>query len=165
MNYHNVEWFANKGFQVLRLRKRSNQAPVIIANTHMQSNTEISWWFGSNVIKEIRYAQTQQILDFFDGVSTPVLVIGDLNCETPPHPHLRFLHPLGQHMRKATFYSTGEDLDHIGWLPLQFAPPGCSFCDVERRGPILTGCKVYQLPFSDHAPVHTKIYIPIKKEQ
>jgi endonuclease/exonuclease/phosphatase family metal-dependent hydrolase len=159
-DYHNVEWLSNKGFHVVRLRHSSGRT-IRIANTHTQSNTEISWWFGSTA-SNIRKKQFEQMLKYFSFTKDPVLIAGDMNCEESPHSHLRFLHPLdrGAMHTKHTFYSTGEDLDHIGWIPLQWAKPGCHHCDINRLGPQMTSCQVFQKPWSDHAPVLASIYIP-----
>lgn len=161
-SYHNVESLANKGFQVLRVRSRITQTMLIIINTHTQSNTEVSFFFGSAFITTIRIQQFQQILDFVHGLTSPVLVCGDLNCERSPHSELRFITPLHQNLfHKSTFYSTGEDLDHVGWILPQYAPKGCELCDVERYGPILKNCQIYQLSYSDHAPVEFDIRVPL----
>jgi endonuclease/exonuclease/phosphatase family metal-dependent hydrolase len=156
--YHNVECFSNKGFHVLRLYHKREKRYITIVNTHTQSDTEISWWFGKH-IHNVRRKQIQQILDFLTE-PVPALVVGDLNCEHSPHPHLRFL--TQSLLRKRTFYATGEDLDHIGWLPLQWTNPQCAFCDIERNGPRMESCKVLQKPWSDHAPVLATIYVPEK---
>lgn len=163
IHYHNVEIYANKGFHLLRLQQR-NGLPIIIINTHTQSETEAKWIFGKKSIDAIRFQQIQQILDFVQCIKTPVLVCGDLNCEHSPHSELRFLTPLHQNLfKKATFYSSGEDIDHVGWLLRQYAREGCHTCDVERYGPVLKGCQIYQLPYSDHAPVEYDISIPVRK--
>ena len=159
-DYHNVEWFANKGFHVVNLRHSSGRR-LRIANTHTQSNTEISWWFGSTA-SNIRKKQFAQMLQYFSHIRDPVLIAGDMNCDESPHSHLRFLHPLDRSplQKKHTFYSTGEDLDHIGWIPLQWAKPGCHHCDINRLGPQMIGCEVFQKPWSDHAPVLATVFVP-----
>lgn len=158
--YHNVEWFANKGFHTVKLLHKSGQR-ISIGNTHTQSNTEISWWFGSKA-SDIRKQQFTQMLKFFSYTKDPVLIVGDMNCEQSPHSHLRFLQyadsdPLH---KKHTFPSTGEDLDHIAWIPLQWAKPGCHYCDINKLGPIMTSCIVEHKPWSDHSPLVAKIRIP-----
>jgi endonuclease/exonuclease/phosphatase family metal-dependent hydrolase len=162
LDYHNVECLSNKGFYVVRLYHKASKRALTIVNTHTQSDTEVSWWFGKKRIQDIRRKQIQQLLDFITD-PVPALVIGDLNCEHSPHPHLRFLslHSSAP-LRKRTFYSTGEDLDHIGWLPLQWTNPNCAFCDIERNGPRMESCQVLQKPWSDHAPVLATIYVPEK---
>lgn len=161
MNYHNVELFANKGFHVLRVRNKVGQRLILI-NTHTQSDTEASVVFGRKRIDAIRKEQIQQILSFVQSIRIPVLVFGDLNCRYSPHSELRFLTPIHQNLvAKSTFYETGEDIDHVAWLVDQYAPRGCEMCDIERYGPILLGCQIFQLPYSDHAPVLFDIYVPL----
>jgi len=159
-DYHNVEWLANKGFHVVRIQHTSGRT-LQIGNTHTQSNTEISWWFGSTA-SDIRKKQFAQMLRYFSFTRDPVLIAGDMNCEQSPHSHLRFLHPVGRDSleKKHTFYSTGEDLDHVGWIPLQWSKRGCHYCDINKLGPRMTTCTVFQKPWSDHAPVLAKIYLP-----
>lgn len=159
-DYHNVELLANKGFHTVRLVDLKTNRPLIIANTHTQSSTEISWWFGSSA-SDIRQKQFEQMLKFFSGNQQPVLIAGDMNCEYSPHPNLRFLKPVGSNnQKKHTFYSTGEDLDHIGWIPIQWAKSKCHYCDIHKLGPIMESCEVYQKPWSDHAPLRVTISIP-----
>ena len=158
LDFHNVEWFANKGFHALRLRTRTGGLHIV--NTHTQSDTEISWLFGRGVTDAIRKKQCDQMVRFLEASASPVLIIGDLNCEVSPHPYIRFLSPLNDDMHKATFYHTGENLDHIGWIPLQYAPAGCVFCDIVRRGPRLMACEIFQKPWSDHAPVLFTVLVP-----
>lgn len=161
MSNHNVEWLANKGFHVLRLNQKTGGSIAII-NTHTQGDTDVSWIFGRAIIDKVRLEQFQQILDFVHDVKYPALVCGDLNCPRSPHSELRFITPLHQNLfHKSTFYRTGEDLDHVGWILTQYAPKGCEMCDVERFGPILEGCQVFQLPYSDHAPVLFDIRVPL----
>lgn len=163
LEFHNVEIAANKGFHTLRLRCKQTHNLINIVNTHTQSDTEISWWFGPKVTMNIRKKQFSQMINFFEHDKTPTLVAGDLNCEYSPHPHLRFLQIPGSLIRKNTFYSTGEDLDHIGWFPLQWTSPSCAFCNIDVMGPQFKKCIVFQAPWSDHAPLFATIYVPNRK--
>jgi endonuclease/exonuclease/phosphatase family metal-dependent hydrolase len=159
--YHNVEILANKGFHILRVIDKRTHSKLTIVNTHTQADTEVSWIFGKSKIDSIRIAQIEQIVAYFENDLVPALVVGDLNCEHSPHPHLRFLSPYSPYLlRKSTFYSSGEDLDHIGWLPLQWANPNCAWCDIVRNGPQLKSIRVFHKPWSDHAPVFATVYIP-----
>lgn len=158
ISYHNVEIYALKGFHCLHL-KHTSGFRLLIVNTHTQSDTEARWLFGKASIDRIRLEQFQQILTFVENANKPVLVCGDLNCTHSPHSELRFLHQ--RLLKKATFYSSGEDIDHVGWILTQYAPKGCELCDVERHGPQIRGCKIYDLPYSDHAPVEYDIYVPV----
>ena len=164
--YHNLEIFANKGFQTLTLRSRISGRTFIIANTHMQSDTEVTWFLGREGTYAVRKAQHQQIVDTLMTAKDPAFLIGDLNIEHSPHSSVRYMTlPDESRLQKSTFYPTGENLDHCAWFPLQWAAalasgPGCSFCDFNRRGPRMTRCEIYQLPFSDHAPVCFTFKIP-----
>ena len=163
LQYHNVEIMANKGFHTLRLRCKRAKRIFSVVNTHTQSDTEISWWFGPKVTYAIRKKQFAQILEFFEHDTYPTLVAGDLNCEYSPHPHLRFLQLSNSLLRKNTFYRTGEDLDHIAWMPLQWTAKSCSFCNIDALGPQLTKCVIFQEPWSDHAPVLASIILPERR--
>jgi hypothetical protein len=164
--FHNVEIFANKGFQTLTLRDRRCGRTFILANTHMQSDTEVTWFLGREGTYAVRKAQHQQIVDALMTAHDPAFLIGDLNIEHSPHSSVRYMTlPDESRLQKSTFYSTGENLDHCAWFPLQWAAtlasgPGCSFCDFNRRGPRMTRCIIYQLPLSDHAPVKFTFVIP-----
>jgi hypothetical protein len=99
-----------------------------------------------------------------------VLVVGDFNQESSLHPFLRTLHPpSAMPIRKATFFRTGEDLDHVAWMPIQWTEAataaatgsvalGCSFCG--SFGPQLIYCKVHEEALSDHAAV--EIHVELK---
>ena len=154
---HNIEIFANKGFHVVQLREKQSNRIIKIANTHTQSSTELTVSFETTV-SDIRRKQIAQMLSYFSYSRYPVLVVGDMNCEHSPHPHLRFLQ--SQNTKKHTFYSTGEDLDHVGWIPIQWAEPNCSYCNIDRLGPRMISCEVFQKPWSDHAPVRSRVSIP-----
>jgi hypothetical protein len=169
--FHNLEIFANKGFQTLLLRSRVSGNTFILANTHMQSDTEVTWFLGREGTYAVRKAQHQQIVDTLMTAKYPAFLIGDLNIEHSPHSSVRYMTlPDESRLQKSTFYSTGENLDHCAWFPLQWAPwtrsaalstgDACSFCDFNRRGPRMTRCIIYQLPLSDHAPVHFTFVIP-----
>ena len=105
------------------------------------------------------------MLQYFSHTKDPVLIVGDMNCEQSPHSHLRFLQvpDSGPLQKKHTFPSTGEDLDHIAWIPLQWAEPGCHYCDINKLGPVMTSCNVENKPWSDHSPVLARIRIPNRK--
>jgi len=159
--YHNVEVVANKGFYAIRLKELATNKEFYVVNTHTQSDTELTWFFGKRTMDLTRYKQGEQILQFFERITEPVLVVGDLNQETSIHPHIRFLHPPSTlPLKKATFFHTGEDLDHIAWLPLQYSQEGCGFCDIRKKGPQYLRCKVHELPWSDHAAVEAELLVP-----
>ncbi len=159
LTYHNVEIFANKGFQRLTLRNRETRQTLHIVNTHTQSDEEVLMWTPYSYRKTIRYKQAEQILAYCEKYREPVLVVGDFNQESSLHPYLRTLHPPSSlPLKKATFFRTGEDLDHVAWMPLQWSQEGCGFCG--KHGPVLEYCKVHTVPWSDHAPVELKVRVP-----
>lgn len=158
LNYYNVEVFANKGFHMLDLVQKSDRKRITILNTHTQATTEVSWLFGNTRVDRARSEQMQQIVQCTAHIKVPILLVGDLNCERSPHPYIRFLHMPA--LKKHTFPSTGEDLDHIGWFPLQYAMKDCGFCDIEKHGPITESCEIVPLRFSDHYPVVYTVRIP-----
>ncbi len=153
--------FANKGFFGVELEDRVSKHRFYLFNTHMQSDWEGSVITGRGDTMRIRKQQAEQILNTCTELPHPVLVIGDLNQEEQLHCYLRFLHPMScMPMKKATFIQTGEDLDHVAWLPLQYAKEGCGFCDIRKSGPQLTKILIHALPFSDHAAIEATIQIP-----
>ncbi len=161
LDFNYSDSFANKGFFGLHLEDRNTKKRFYLFNTHMQSDWEGSILTGRTYTLRIRKKQAQQILDTCTELPDPVLVIGDLNQEEMLHRYLRFLHPIScLPMKKATFIQTGEDLDHVAWLPLQYAKEGCGFCDIRRSGPQLTNIQIHALPFSDHAAIEVTIQIP-----
>jgi endonuclease/exonuclease/phosphatase family metal-dependent hydrolase len=159
-NYRFVDCAANKGFFRIRVLNRRTGQHIHIVNTHMQSDTEVSWVFGRRATERVRRKQAEEILDFFKDTVEPVLVIGDLNQETILHPYLRSLHPPSSlPLKKSTFFKTGEDLDHAAFLPLQWVSKDCGFCG--PIGPKLQEIRVHtDIVWSDHAPVEMKITIP-----
>jgi mRNA deadenylase 3'-5' endonuclease subunit Ccr4 len=158
LDYHNVEQLANKGFHAIHLTHRATQRRICLANTHTQSSTEVSFLLGSKTVDQVRKRQFAQVIEYILASRIPGLLVGDLNCEHSSHPYLRFLHPLSTLLQKHTFPRTGEDLDHVAWVPLQWSRPGCGFCDA--RGPTLLGCSVLCVPWSDHAPVAFTVRVP-----
>lgn len=161
LQYHNVEVFANKGFFSIWLEDIETGRRFYIVNTHTQSD-EAAFLFGARYLSKIRYQQAEQILQHFEGYTDPILVVGDLNQESSIHPYLQCLHPESSlPLKKSTFFHTGEDLDHVAWLPLQWAKDGCGFCDIRKKGPQLRFCRVHPLPWSDHAPVEVELLIPV----
>jgi endonuclease/exonuclease/phosphatase family metal-dependent hydrolase len=161
LDFNYSDSFANKGFFGLLLEDKATGGCFYLFNTHMQSDWEGSIITGRTKTLQIRRKQAEQILDTCEKLDHPVLLIGDLNQEENIHPHLRFLQPMSSMpIRKATFINTGEDLDHIAWLPIQYAAQGCGFCDIRTRGPQLHKIQIHALPFSDHAAVEAEILIP-----
>jgi hypothetical protein len=153
--------FANKGFFGLHLEDRATRERFYLLNTHMQSDWEGSIITGRSHTLQIRKQQADQILQTCKEYTDPVVFVGDMNQEEHIHPYFRFLHPIScMPLKKATFLQTGEDLDHVAWLPLQYAKKECGFCDIRNKGPQLQKIQIHALPFSDHAAVEAEIYIP-----
>jgi endonuclease/exonuclease/phosphatase family metal-dependent hydrolase len=144
---HNIEWFALKGFHVMHLEQISNGRRFYITNTHTQSDWMLSILSG-NRIKYIRHHQTLQLVRFFSGSRDTVIIVGDLNCESEPNDGIHFLRPAGvAPLKKATFFETGEDLDHVACL-----------CD--RPMPTVGPVRVHSEPWSDHAAVEFNVFLP-----
>jgi exonuclease III len=165
LTYHNVEIFANKGFYVTWIMHRASGRRLYLVNTHMQSDTEITWFLGRHGTYAVRKAQHQQLVDTLKNTKDPVVLVGDLNSEHSPLSSVRYMSLVDDsRLQKATFYSTGENLDHCAWFPLEWAHSdeikGCAFCDFNHRGPRLTQCQIYQVPWSDHAPVIFSLVVP-----
>ncbi len=159
MTYHNTDGFANKGFHSIFLQTKDG-GKLHVVNTHTQSDEEIlPPWTTKSYKNGIRHAQAEQIIKYHETAKHPVLVVGDLNQETSLHPYLRSLHPSSSYpIKKATFFQTGEDLDHVAWMPVQWARHlGCGFCG--EYGPSLTYCRVHTVQWSDHAPVELKVLL------
>jgi endonuclease/exonuclease/phosphatase family metal-dependent hydrolase len=160
--FHNIDIFSNKGFQPIRLRHLATRRILHVVNTHTQSDEEIFVWTRYSYKKSIRFQQAQQMIEYCKGFMDPVLVMGDFNQEMHLHPNLRTLHPPSAlPLKKATFFSTGEDLDHVAWMPLQWSDARggeCGFCGT--YGPALEFCKVHEVTWSDHAPVEMKVRVP-----
>jgi endonuclease/exonuclease/phosphatase family metal-dependent hydrolase len=151
--------FANKGFHRLVLEDPAFKRTFSIFNTHLQSNVELRWLIGGmDRMRSIRSKQAAQILAFADDhdAGIPALLVGDLNTHTDPHRYMRILHPPDD--VKVTFPATGENLDHVAWMPLQWSGD-CGMCAV--LGPRCVECRVHtEAPWSDHVPVEYTIYLP-----
>ena len=147
LDTHNLEWFALKGFHVLKLQQISNGRIFYLANTHTQSDTFVKLFFGKE-LDRMRHLQARQIYNHFKIVPETVLIVGDLNCEEEPDECMLFLRPAGTgSLKKRTFFSTGEDLDHCA-------------CLRDRPAPRADGVRVYSEPWSDHAAVRFKVTLP-----
>jgi endonuclease/exonuclease/phosphatase family metal-dependent hydrolase len=155
--YHDIEIGANKGFQTVRLQANDGRR-YIIANTHLQSNTPFNVIGGSSDVPRIRKAQVAELVRWLEPSRDPVLLMGDMNCEYSPHPHVRFLNH--RSVRKNTFSRTGENLDHVAWIPTQWVPKGSSWCHFDVRGVRAVACRVDPVSYSDHFPVVVDLVVP-----
>jgi endonuclease/exonuclease/phosphatase family metal-dependent hydrolase len=155
--YHNVEIGANKGFQTIRLVDAEGRR-ILLANTHMQSDTKFRAFGLTSDVPTTRKAQFTELVRWLERDRDPVLLLGDMNCEQSPHAHVRFLKdPV---LQKSTLPSTGEDLDHVAWLPMQWAPPGTSWCSIDATGVRAISYRVDPVPWSDHFPIVVDILVP-----
>ena len=144
---HNLEWFALKGFHTLHLKQRATGRRFFLANTHTQSDTIVSM-FRTADIRIVRQKQAVQLARHFERTQDTVIIVGDLNCETEPSDWLLFLHPEGMgSLKKRTFFSTGEDLDHVA-------------CLRDRPTPSVRTVRVHNEPWSDHAAVQFAVSLP-----
>jgi hypothetical protein len=106
----------------------------------------------------IRKAQFEELVRWLNSSRDPVIVTGDMNCEHSPCPSLRFLRD--ESLRKVTFPLTGENLDHVAWLPTQWAPLGAAWCQFPQRGVRARSVRVDPVSYSDHFPVLVDLIIP-----
>jgi endonuclease/exonuclease/phosphatase family metal-dependent hydrolase len=155
--YHNLEIGANKGFHTVRLEDTEGRR-VLLLNTHTQSDTLFSGFGFVSDVPTTRKAQFAEMVRWLEKDRDPVVLLGDMNCETSPHPHIRFLND--SVARKSTFEKTGEDIDHVAWIPTQWAPMGTSWCGFPDAGIKAVKCRVDPVPYSDHFPVVVDLVIP-----
>jgi len=154
--YHNLEIGANKGFHTVRASDGDGRR-VLLVNTHTQSDTMFSA-FGVSTVSATRLSQCSELVRWLEKDADPVILAGDMNCEVSPHPHLRFLRdPV---LRKATLPSTGEDIDHVAWIPTQWAPVGTAWCAFDTTGVKALAYRVDPIPWSDHFPVIVNVALP-----
>ena len=154
MSYYTIEIGANKGFHTLRLEDGEGRR-ILVVNTHTQSSTEFS---GSDGAAIARKAQFTELVHWLEHDPNPVILAGDMNCEYSPHPSVRFIRPEG--LRKCTFPQTGEDLDHLAWIPTQWAPVGTHWCHFDKAGIRVAAYKVDPVKWSDHFPVLAEVLVP-----
>jgi len=159
-----VETGANKGFQRLVLQSKVTGHCISLINTHMQSTTVMTIFESKAGIQRILRNQFDQMVNALPAPceymqKTPTFVIGDFNCEASPHSDVRFFYPAAP-LRKSTFPETGEDLDHIAWMPLQWTQPGQPWCTMNITGPKILSYTVTPLPYSDHYPILVDLEVP-----
>jgi exonuclease III len=158
-----VEIFANKGFQIIRLKNEISE--FILVNTHLQSDGEFDWLIGTSIPIKIRKKQCQQIHEYCSKYKWPVLIVGDFNQPTPPHSDMKFLSPWSSYpLRKTTFPKTGEDIDHFAWIPSQWSRTDgrnvCIWCEMDSVPNIRSSKIHHDINFSDHLPIFMSIQIP-----
>ena len=154
-----VETCVNKGFQHLVVQHRLSSRHFTLMNTHTQSTTIATVFTSREGIQHILRTQLEQIVRTVRS-DIPAFLTGDLNCEASPHPDVRFFYPSAP-LRKSTFPSTGEDLDHIAWIPVQWVQDGRPWCSIDTTGPQIVGYTVTPLPYSDHYPILVDLHVPV----
>jgi len=140
------------------LQHRVTGRMITLMNTHTQSTTVATIFTSREGIQRILRDQMEQIVSTVRK-DLPAFLIGDFNCEASPHSDVRFFYPAAP-LRKSTFPETGEDLDHIAWLPLQWTQPGQPWCNMDTTGPRIVSYNVTPLPYSDHYPILVDLYVP-----
>jgi exonuclease III len=112
-----AENLANKGFHWLLLKHKSG-LDFLLINTHMQADHPLHYFAGCTDTRPTRRKQVIQILDFLkDKKELKHLIVGDLNAEKEAHEDLIYLTGSKNNIQKHTFWPTGEDLDHIAFVP------------------------------------------------
>jgi len=159
LTHDTVETAVNKGVQHLVLQHRLSGRHFTLMNTHTQSTTVATVFTSRDEIQRILREQLEQMVRAVRS-DIPAFLIGDLNCEASPHPDVRFFYPSAP-LRKSTFPSTGEDLDHIAWIPVQWVQDGRPWCSIDTTGPQVVGYTVTPLPYSDHYPILVDLAIPV----
>ena len=147
-----AELLANKGFHCIELENKITGLPLLIINTHMQSDNPTTYFGGCMDTKPIRKSQAQQIYDFLSSWKPMQhVLIGDLNCEIEAHEEIKHLTGANAGISKHTFPSTGEDLDHVAILPKFWS---------KFVAPIVKNVMVLvKLKWSDHWPIHVELLL------
>jgi endonuclease/exonuclease/phosphatase family metal-dependent hydrolase len=147
-----AELVANKGFHCIELVNKKTGLPLMIMNTHMQSDNPTNYFGGCLDTKPIRRSQAQQIYDYVSAWK-PMrhVLIGDLNSEVESHEEIKHLTGATAGISKHTFPSTGEDLDHVAILPKFWS---------KFLAPIVKNVMVLvKLKWSDHWPIHVELLL------
>ncbi len=145
-----AENLANKGFHWLILKHKSG-TNLLLINTHMQADHPLHYFAGCIDTKPTRRKQAIQILDFLKGKEKiKHLLVGDLNAEVEAHEDILYLTGVKNNIQKHTFWPTGEDLDHIAYIPNMYlgAIPAALRVSVLER-----------LWWSDHWPIDVSLMV------
>jgi len=145
-----AENLANKGFHWLLLKHKSGLNFLII-NTHMQADHPLHYFAGCIDTKPTRRKQAIQILDFLKvHVGVKHLLVGDLYAEKEAHEEIVYLTGSKNDIQKHTFWPTGEDLDHVAYIPKIYkgVMPKVSRVSVLER-----------LWWSDHWPIDVSLTV------
>lgn len=142
-----LETLANKGFHSVRVTKGGCELQIV--NTHLQADSAFNFVFSQFVpFHEIRRRQSTQLLNSLAGRGN-CFIVGDINSETEPHKDMVYLTGARAGMVKHTFQATGEDLDHVAYVPslwTGFTIP------VAKEVAVL-----HALWWSDHWPLHVRL--------
>jgi len=156
--HHDIEIGANKGFHTVRLFSKEDGRRLLLLNTHTQSDTPFNVLSLTGTAASTRAQQFAELVRWLERDPDPVLLAGDMNCERSPHSHVRFLKD--SVLKKVTLPKTGEDLDHIAWIPTQWAPLGTAWCKFDSTGVRALLYRIDPVPWSDHFPVMVDVEIP-----
>jgi len=145
-----AENLANKGLQWLKVSDSICGEQIMVINTHMQADHPFNYFVGCTDTKPTRRSQVVQLLEFLGSYpKMKHLVIGDLNADFEAHEDLLYLTGLRQGIRKHTYESTGEDLDHVAIVP--------KLCG---GNPVIHNVSVLdRVWWSDHWPIHVILSI------
>ena len=142
-----AELLANKWFHSIIVKHKKLGESVILINTHMQSDNPTTYFVGCLDTRPIRNKQTQQIYDYLNSESKyRHFLVGDLNSEKEAHDELLYLTGPKNGIMKHTFFSTGEDLDHVAILP--------KFWNSYTMPTVKEIMVLTKLNWSDHWPIH-----------
>lgn len=139
-----AENLANKGLHWFKLQHKINGEQIVLINTHMQADHPFNYFVGCTDTKPTRRTQVIQMIDFLKAHSNiKHIIVGDLNAEEEAHEDLKYITGPNNNIRKHTFEPTGEDLDHVAYVP--------KFC---KMRPITEKVAVLdRLWWSDHWPI------------
>jgi exonuclease III len=149
-----AETLANKGFHWLRVSALQDHTEFVVINTHMQADHLFNYFIGCIDARPIRQQQMHQIVSFLNAVEPcRSLIVGDINSEIEPHDDLVYLTGERQGIRKHTFEPTGEDLDHVAFIPRLWQN---YVLPIVRNSAVLT-----RLWWSDHWPIHVELELVV----
>jgi len=143
-----LETLANKGFHCMRVFKDGCELQIV--NTHLQADNAFNFVFSHFDVPfhEIRRRQIKQLLDGMAGRHN-CIIIGDINSESEPHSDITYLTGTRAGISKHTFQPTGEDLDHVAFVPSLWK--GYTV-PVAKEVAVL-----HKLWWSDHWPIHVRL--------
>jgi exonuclease III len=148
-----IEKFANKGFHCLHVINRATGNEMQFLNTHLQADNSFNYI--TSLFKDfnkIRERQCQQMIDVIKGSAMQCIIIGDINSEISPHKDIIYLTGSINGLKKHTFTSSGEDIDHVAY--------------VGGRAPRVTEITIlHSLLCSDHQALHVRLLLERSPKQ